>query len=239
MASAPRPLVSIAGEDIVSSVADALQFIACYHPGITSRISPAPMSGNNRPPRAMPSPKSRQFPHGRARTAPHLPDTGLVVVFAKVGMDVRIDSDHAFADLIHEAVRRAIWMRPTAARLHGGRSAVRPAQHEGQCARRGPHRAGARQYPLHHGGGEGRRLGEQGQVRHPRSRRERRGLGAQNGADAGGRLVPAGVIGLGIGGSAEKAMLIAKEALMEEIDMTDLLAPAAHQPIGKHEDCAL
>jgi fumarate hydratase class I len=37
------------------------------------------------------------------------------------------------------------------------------------------------------------------------------------------------VIGLGIGGSAEKAMLLAKEAVMDEIDMTDLLAARSRQ----------
>jgi fumarate hydratase class I len=34
---------------------------------------------------------------------------------------------------------------------------------------------------------------------------------------------PPGLIGIGIGGSAEKSMLLAKEALLEPIDMTDLL----------------
>jgi fumarate hydratase class I len=35
---------------------------------------------------------------------------------------------------------------------------------------------------------------------------------------------PPGMLGLGVGGTAEKAMLLAKEALMEDIDMSDLLA---------------
>src|SRR5207249_10597137 len=35
---------------------------------------------------------------------------------------------------------------------------------------------------------------------------------------------PPGMLGIGIGGSAEKAMVLAKEALMEPIDMSDLLA---------------
>jgi len=34
---------------------------------------------------------------------------------------------------------------------------------------------------------------------------------------------PPGMLGIGIGGTAEKAMLLAKEALMEDIDMSDLL----------------
>jgi fumarate hydratase class I len=35
---------------------------------------------------------------------------------------------------------------------------------------------------------------------------------------------PPGMLGIGIGGTAEKAMLLAKEALMEPIDITDLIA---------------
>ncbi len=35
---------------------------------------------------------------------------------------------------------------------------------------------------------------------------------------------PPGMLGIGIGGSAEKAMLLAKEALMEPIDMAELKA---------------
>ena len=38
---------------------------------------------------------------------------------------------------------------------------------------------------------------------------------------------PPGMLGIGIGGTAEKAMLMAKEALMEPIDMYELLAARA------------
>ena len=35
---------------------------------------------------------------------------------------------------------------------------------------------------------------------------------------------PPGMLGIGVGGTAEKAMLLAKEALMEPLDMHELLA---------------
>jgi fumarate hydratase class I len=38
---------------------------------------------------------------------------------------------------------------------------------------------------------------------------------------------PPGMLGIGIGGTAEKAMLLAKEALMEPIDITELQARGA------------
>ena len=46
----------------------------------------------------------------------------------------------------------------------------------------------------------------------------------KDGADHGRRLVSAGHAGIGIGGTAEKAMLLANEALMEPIDIQDLIA---------------
>src|SRR5439155_2629392 len=42
---------------------------------------------------------------------------------------------------------------------------------------------------------------------------------------------PPGMLGIGIGGTAEKAMLMAKEALMEEIDMAELKARGAKNKV--------
>jgi fumarate hydratase class I len=44
---------------------------------------------------------------------------------------------------------------------------------------------------------------------------------------------PPGMLGIGIGGTAEKAMLMAKEALMEDIDMSDLIARGAQTDAEK------
>lgn len=41
---------------------------------------------------------------------------------------------------------------------------------------------------------------------------------------------PPGIIGIGIGGSCEKSLLLAKEALLEPIDMSDLLLRGASTP---------
>src|SRR4249919_2658313 len=42
---------------------------------------------------------------------------------------------------------------------------------------------------------------------------------------------PPGILGIGIGGTAEKAMVMAKEALMEPIDMQELMARGANNRI--------
>src|ERR1043165_8455967 len=42
---------------------------------------------------------------------------------------------------------------------------------------------------------------------------------------------PPGMLGIGVGGTAEKAMLLAKEALMEPIDMAELKARGPREPL--------
>ena len=51
-------------------------------------------------------------------------------------------------------------------------------------------------------------------------------LGAQDGTDHGRRLVSAGIIGIGIGGT-RKAMLLAKESIMAPVDIHELKARGA------------
>ena len=47
---------------------------------------------------------------------------------------------------------------------------------------------------------------------------------------------PPGMLGIGIGGTAEKAMLLAKEALMEPIDMHELQGARPAEP--RSRNCA-
>src|SRR5690242_16492918 len=98
----------IAGEDIIRSVADALQYISCYHPTDYIRYL-AQAYAQERSPAAKNAIgqillNSRMAAFARR---PICQDTGLVVVFAKIGMAVQIDSDAGFADLVNEGVRRA------------------------------------------------------------------------------------------------------------------------------------
>lgn len=166
-------------------------------------------------------------------------DTGLVVVFAKVGMGVRIKSAASFADLVNEGVRRA-YLDPD-----------------------NPLRPSIVSDPL------GRRLNTRDNtpaVVHvdlvPGNQIEitiaAKGGGSENKAcfttlnpsasvadwvvdtvsTLGSGWCPPGLISVGIGGSAEKAMLVAKEAMNEPIDMSDLIArgpssvPRAWRPHG-------
>src|SRR5580704_5852342 len=100
--------VVIRGNDIVTSVADALQFISYYHPADYLRQLKAAYERE-----ASPAAKeamaqilvnSRMAAMGRR---PICQDTGLVVAFAKVGQGVRIESDRTLGELVNEGVRWA------------------------------------------------------------------------------------------------------------------------------------
>src|SRR3982751_2182428 len=95
-------------EDVISSVADALQFISYYHPADYIRhltkayeIEESPSAKDAI---AQILVNSRMSALGKR---PLCQDTGTAVVFLKVGMGVRFETDQALEDLVNEGVRRA------------------------------------------------------------------------------------------------------------------------------------
>lgn len=221
-----RQQVQIAESDIITSVADALQYISYFHPAdYISHLAHAydiERSPAARDAIAQILVNSRMAALGRR---PICQDTGLVVVFAKVGMDVRIDSAHAFADLIHEAVRRAYLdaRNPLRASMVGDPLFSRKNTRDNAPA------------VVHVELVPGATLQITVAAKGGGSENKARFITLDPSAsvedwvlktvpELGAGWCPPGVLGLGIGGSAEKAMLLAKEALLEEIDMSALLA---------------
>src|SRR5579863_9814988 len=95
-------------DDLVASVADALQYISYYH-------APDFIRAMGRAYAAEQSPAARDaiaqiLTNSRLCAEGHRPicqDTGIVVVFAKVGMGVRWDATRDLASMINEGVRQA------------------------------------------------------------------------------------------------------------------------------------
>ena len=154
-------------------------------------------------------------------------DTGIAIVFLKVGMDVRWDG--ATMSVAGHGQRRRAPRLPEpgqhAARLGAGRSRRRAQEHQGQHAGRyhitrscPATRSTSSSRPR----AAARRTNPSSSMLNPSDSHRR--LGAEDRADDGRRLVPAGILGIGIGGTAEKAMLLAKESLMEPVDMHELQA---------------
>src|SRR4026208_2046682 len=101
-------MTAIRQEDLIDSIADALQYISYYHPvdyiealGEAYRIE---KSAPARDAIAQILTNSRMCAEGKR---PMCQDTGIVVVFAKVGMNVRWDAQLGFEEMINEGVRRA------------------------------------------------------------------------------------------------------------------------------------
>ena len=211
--------------DLVQSVADALQFISYYHPAdyirALGRAYEREQSAAAKDAIAQILTNSRMCAEGHR---PICQDTGIVNVFVKIGMQVRFDFSD-FEETINEGVRRA-YMDPDN-RLRAsvldesdfGRKNTRdntPAVISVQMV------AGDKLEVDVAAKGGGSEAKAKFVMLNP----------SDSIADwvvktvptMGAGWCPPGMLGIGVGGTAEKAMLMAKEALMEPIDMAELKA---------------
>jgi len=221
----PR-IVEIAGADIIESVRAGLQFISYFHPADYIRHLSAAYERE-------PSPaakdaiaqiliNSRMSALGRR---PICQDTGMVVAFAKIGQDVHIDSNSTLADLINQAVALAYLDdgNPLRASMVGDPlfNRVNTKSNAPAVVHTELVLGCALEITLAAKGG-GSENKARFTVLNPAASVVDWVLETVAGLGAG--WCPPGMISLGIGGSAEKAMLLAKAAMMEPIDMTELLA---------------
>ncbi len=222
-------------EDFVRSIADALQFISYYHPADYIRhlvlayekeASPAAKDAI-----AQILVNSRMAAIGKR---PICQDTGMVNAFLKVGMNVLFDTTKSLAELVNDGVRRAythidnplrasIVFDPLFARTNTKDNAPAVVHTELVPGDRVIVTLAAK------GGGS----------------ENKARLAMLNPGDSvidwvvetvstlGAGWCPPGMIGLGIGGSSEKAMLLAKESLLEPIDMSELLKRGPSTPEEK------
>jgi fumarate hydratase, class I len=219
-------MTTIRRADLVQSVADALQFISYYHPAdyirALGRAYEREQSAAAKDAIGQILTNSRMCAEGHR---PICQDTGIVNVFLKIGMQVRFDFDDSLEDAINEGVRRA-YMDPDN-RLRAsvldesdfGRKNTKdntPAVISVQMV------AGDKLEVDVAAKGGGSEAKAKFVMLNP----------SDSIADwvvktvptMGAGWCPPGMLGIGVGGTAEKAMLMAKEALMEPIDMAELKA---------------
>jgi fumarate hydratase class I len=217
---------SIAGEDITKSVADALQYISYYHPPdyirSLTRAYEREQSPSARNAIGQILLNSRMAAFGRR---PICQDTGLVVVFAKVGMAARIESTAGFADLVNEGVRWAYLdpENPLRASIVSDPLSSRANTRDNTPAvvhiDLVPGNTVEMTIAAKGGGSENK---ARFAVLNPSASVS--DWVVETISTLGSGWCPPGLISIGIGGSAEKAMLLAKEAMNEPIDMFDLIA---------------
>ncbi len=211
--------------DFVQSVADALQFISYYHPADyvahLGRAYEREQSAAARDAIAQILTNSRMCAEGHR---PICQDTGIVNVFIKAGMDVRWDTHKSLQELVDEGVRRgylndenrlrpSIVADPLFTRKNTGDNAPAVLHVDLVPGNRVDVIVAAKG-----GGSENKSM-----------------LAMLNPSDSivdwvletvphmGAGWCPPGMLGLGVGGTADKAMVLAKEALMQPIDMHELL----------------
>ncbi|MGQ0618980.1 MAG: fumarate hydratase [Panacagrimonas sp.] len=214
-------MTTIRQDDLIQSIADAFQYISYYHPldyiqalGAAYEIEQSPAAKDAI---AQILTNSRMSAEGKR---PICQDTGICVVFLKVGMNVRWDSTLSVQEMVDEGVRRA-YLNPenklrasvladpagkrtntkdnTPAVIH---YEIVPGDHlEVTCAAKG-------------GGSENKSK-----------------MVCLNPSDSivdwvlktvptmGAGWCPPGILGIGIGGTPEKATVMAKEAIMAPVDI--------------------
>ncbi|MFK7088707.1 fumarate hydratase [Chromobacterium violaceum] len=216
-------------EDFIQSIADAFQYISCYHPkDYIDALYQAYLNEESTAAKdamAQILVNSRMCAEGRR---PICQDTGIAVVFLKVGMKVQWDAQLSVQEMVNEGVRRAynhpdnklrasVLLDPAGKRQNSKDNTpavvhfeiVEGDQVEVICAAKG-------------GGSENKSK-----------------MVMLNPSDSivdwvlktvptmGAGWCPPGILGIGIGGTPEKAMLLAKESLMDHVDIHELKAKAA------------
>ncbi len=213
-------------DDFIASVADALQYISFYHPPDYIHALAAAHEREESPAArdamAQILVNSRMSAHGRR---PICQDTGIVVVFLRIGMGVRWQAEMDLEAMVNEGVRRAYTDPENTLRA----SIVRPPI--GARNNTGDNTPAVIHTELVAGDTVEVRVAAKGGGSENKSR-----FAVLNPSDSvvdwvlatlpelGAGWCPPGILGIGIGGTAEKAMLLAKEALLEPIDIHSLRA---------------
>src|SRR6478736_4892824 len=218
-----HPMTLIKRQDLIQSVADALQFISYYHPAdyirALGRAYEREQSGAAKDAIAQILSNSRMCAEGHR---PICQDTGIVNVFLKIGMQVRFDFDD-FEAAVNEGVRRA-YIDPD----NKLRASVLDESDFGRKNTKDntPAVISVQMVP-------GDKLEVDVAAKGGGSEAKSKFV-MLNPSDSivewvlktvptmGAGWCPPGMLGIGIGGTAEKAMLLAKESLMEAIDITEL-----------------
>jgi len=216
--------------DLIESVAAALQYISYYHPAdFIAHLARAYEREQSAPAKDA---IAQILTNSKMSATGHRPicqDTGVVNVFLKVGMDVRLDGfTGSLEDAVNEGVRQGYNHPDNTLRAsivadpHFDRKNTKDNTPAVIFTELVPGNKVEVTVAAKGGGSENKSK-----------------LVMLNPGDSivdwvlktvptmGAGWCPPGMLGIGIGGTAEKAMLLAKESLMDDIDMYELQAKAA------------
>lgn len=217
---------TIQQEDFIQSIADALQFISYYHP--KDYIQTLYQAYLKEQSSAAKDAMAQILANSRLCAEGHRPicqDTGIVTVFLKVGMHVRWNSELSVEEMVNEGVRRAYLHPDNCLRAS---VLLDPAGTRKNTKDNTP---AVINWEIVPGNTVDVIVAAKGGGSEAKSK-----FVMLNPSDSivdwvlktvptmGAGWCPPGILGIGIGGTAEKAMLLAKEVLMESIDIQELIA---------------
>ena len=223
-------MTMIRQEDLIQSVADALQYISYYHPKDFIDAMHAAYQREENP--AARDAIAQILINSRMCATGHRPicqDTGIVTVFVHVGMNVRWEADMSLDDMVNEGVRRAYTLPDNVLR------ASVLADPDGKRRNTGDNTPAIVHHKLVPGDTVEIHVAAKGGGSEAKSK-----FAMLNPSDSvvdwvleqlpkmGAGWCPPGMLGIGIGGTAEKAMELAKEALLDPIDIQALQARGAN-----------
>ncbi|USD66439.1 fumarate hydratase [Vibrio sp. SCSIO 43136] len=212
-------------QDLISSVADALQYISYYHPlDFVHALNDAYEKEQSQ---AAKDAIAQILINSRMAAEGHRPicqDTGIVTCFVKIGMNVQWETDQTVQEMVDEGVRQAynnpdnplrasVLMDPAGKRINTKDNTpavvyidmVPGDKVEIQIAAKG-------------GGSENKTKMVMLNPSDDIAEWVEKTLPTM-----GAGWCPPGMLGIGIGGTAEKAAVLAKESLMEHIDIQELI----------------
>ncbi len=220
-------------EDLIESIADAIQFISYYHPADyiahLARAYEREQSTAAKDAMAQILTNSKLCAEGRR---PICQDTGIVNVFLKIGMGVRFDTQRDLQSLCDEGVRRG-YLNPDnplrASIIDEPIFSRQNTKDNTPCVL---------SIELVQGDTVDVQVASKGGGSENKSK-----LAMLNPSDSivdwvlktvptmGAGWCPPGMLGIGVGGTAEKAVLMAKQSLMEDLDMYELMARGPKTPL--------
>jgi len=220
-------------QDFIESVADALQYISYYHPEDYIRALAAAYEKEASPAArdaiAQILTNSRMCAEGKR---PLCQDTGIVVAFVKIGMQAQFEGDMTIEQMVNEGVRRAYLHPDNTLRASivndpaGARKNTKDNTPAITHIEMVPGDIVEVQVAAKGGGSENK---SKLVMLNPNESIVDWVLEVV--PEMGAGWCPPGMLGIGIGGSAEKAMLLAKESLMAPIDIQELQARGAQNRI--------
>jgi len=213
-------------EDFIQSIADGFQFISYYHPVDFIKAMGEAYEHEQSP--AAKNAIAQILMNSRLSAEGHRPvcqDTGIAVAFLRIGMNVRWDATLGVQEMVDEGVRRAYTDKdnPLRASMLADPAGARRNTRDNTPA------------VVHMEVVPGDRVEVKLAAKGGGSENKSR-FAILNPSDSvvdwvigevptmGGDWCPPGMLGVGIGGTAEKAMLLAKESLLDPLDMHELKA---------------